>query len=108
MKINRNTVKENRLMRGWSQQHLADVCDVSLRTIQRTENLGAASNETTMALAASFVIEIADLTRGADPLQPSSGMKFFPKTQIGMLFLVLSTAFIGSILGAFFAVSLFK
>ena len=100
VKINRQIIKENRAVRGWSQQHLADACDVSLRTIQRTENLGAASMETAMALAASFEIDVADLTKGAELPPLSAAANFLPKTQMGMLFVVLCTAFMGSILGA--------
>ncbi len=108
VKINRQIIKGNRADRGWSQQHLADACDVSLRTIQRTENLGAASMETVMALAASFEIDVADLTKGAEPQQLSTAENFLPKTQIGMLFVILCTAFMGSILGACIAVLLLR
>ena len=52
MQLNPTTVKSLRSKLDWTQQQLADACDVSLRTIQRVEKEGAASKETTMALCA--------------------------------------------------------
>ena len=48
------TVKALRLQNSWTQQHLAEICDVSVRTIQRVEKDGVASMETTLALASVF------------------------------------------------------
>lgn len=48
------TVKNLRTQNGWTQQHLAEICDVSVRTIQRVEKDGVASMETTLALASVF------------------------------------------------------
>lgn len=56
MQLNPNTVKALRQQHSWTQQHLADACDVSLRTIQRVEKEGAASKETTMSLCAVFEV----------------------------------------------------
>ncbi|MCL1050049.1 helix-turn-helix domain-containing protein [Shewanella abyssi] len=57
MDISATTVKDLRLSRGWTQQHLADACDISLRTVQRIEKDGSASNETLLGLCAVFEIE---------------------------------------------------
>ena len=54
MKINAEKVIAERKKRAWSQQHLAEVSALSLRTIQRVENNGSGSLETIKALAASF------------------------------------------------------
>lgn len=61
MKLNAKTVKRLRTDRAWSQEQLADIADVSLRTIQRVEADGSASRETRMALAAAFEIDVRDL-----------------------------------------------
>jgi transcriptional regulator with XRE-family HTH domain len=51
--------------RGWSQEQLADVADVSVRTIQRLERNAPASPETLKALAAAFDLEVEDLLESA-------------------------------------------
>jgi transcriptional regulator with XRE-family HTH domain len=56
VEVNGDTIKTMRQARGWTQQHLADVCDVNLRTIQRVERHGSAANETVHALCAVFEI----------------------------------------------------
>lgn len=57
MRVNASLIKQFRSDRSWTQQHLADACGVSLRTVQRVERYGTASNETLMALASVFEIE---------------------------------------------------
>jgi transcriptional regulator with XRE-family HTH domain len=61
MLLNITLVKETRINRGWTQAQLAELCAVNIRTIQRVESDGAASLETTMALAAAFDLEIKEL-----------------------------------------------
>lgn len=50
MDINVEKIKSLRQSKGWTQQHLASACDLSLRTIQRVERHGAASKETALSL----------------------------------------------------------
>lgn len=50
--INAELVREQRVKRGWTQQQMAEVADLSLRTVQRIENQGVASNESVSALSA--------------------------------------------------------
>jgi len=57
MKVNASTIKNHRTSRAFTQQHLADACDVSLRTIQRVERYGVASSETLMSLSAVFEVD---------------------------------------------------
>ena len=57
MQLNLLLIKQLRSERGWTQQQLADICAVSLRTVQRVEMQGVGSLETCKALAAAFVIE---------------------------------------------------
>ena len=61
MRVNASLIKQLRSDRSWTQQHLADACGVSLRTIQRVERYGTASNETLMALASVFEVEINEI-----------------------------------------------
>lgn len=63
MQLNPNTIKSLRGQLDWTQQQLADACDVSLRTIQRVEKEGAASKETTMALCAVLEVRQGELIR---------------------------------------------
>jgi transcriptional regulator with XRE-family HTH domain len=62
VRINVEFVKAERERRAWSQEQLAGASGVGLRTIQRVESSGVASNETIKALAAVFECEICDLT----------------------------------------------
>lgn len=54
-------IKSLRLERGWSQEHLAELSGLSVRTIQRLERGEPAALETRRALAAAFGIPAADL-----------------------------------------------
>lgn len=63
MQLNPNTVKALRHKFNWTQQLLADACDVSLRTIQRVEKEGTASKETTMSLCAVFEVRQGELIK---------------------------------------------
>lgn len=55
-------VKKLRQKNNWSQEQLAILCGVSLRTIQRVEAGNQASLETLKSLASVFEIEISKLT----------------------------------------------
>lgn len=59
--MNHNTIKSLRLARAWSQEQLAELSSLSVRTIQRIENGGQASLETLSAIAAAFDLKVADL-----------------------------------------------
>ncbi len=61
MLVDSQKLKTLRLAKNWTQQHLAQVCDLSMRTIQRVEKDGVASNETVAAYAAIFELTVADL-----------------------------------------------
>ena len=76
-------VQKFRLQRGWTQEELATVSGLSVRTIQRIERGAAASSESLKALAAAFGIDFRDLkdpdmeptntlASGAEPATPSS------------------------------------
>ena len=66
MRIDSSYIKAQRARRAWSQEHLAEVSGLGLRTIQRIEKTGAASYESARSLAAVFEIDVAKL-RVAEP-----------------------------------------
>ncbi|MEL7110795.1 MAG: helix-turn-helix transcriptional regulator [Pseudomonadota bacterium] len=55
-------IKRWREERHWSQEHLAELAGVALRTIQRVENGEKASQETLLALAAAFNVDAMALS----------------------------------------------
>ena len=61
MNISGKNVKQLRLERGWSQEHLAVLAGRNVRTIQRVEKSGICDLETRSALAAVFEIEATQL-----------------------------------------------
>lgn len=65
VRVDSNLIKSERENRGWSQDHLARVAGLSLRTIQRIEKTGAASFESVTALASVLSVEVADLRANA-------------------------------------------
>ena len=54
-------IKRWREERHWSQEHLADLAGVGLRTIQRIENGEQASRESLKALASAYQVEVSAL-----------------------------------------------
>ncbi|WP_421787471.1 helix-turn-helix domain-containing protein [Hyphobacterium sp.] len=50
-------IKRWREERHWSQEHLAELAGIGVRTVQRVENGEPASRETLTALAAAFNVE---------------------------------------------------
>ncbi|HGP2733320.1 TPA: helix-turn-helix domain-containing protein [Salmonella enterica] len=64
---NTNKFKSLRLARAWSQEQLAELSGLSVRTVQRIENGDQPSLETLSALAAVFEVSVADFS-GPDAL----------------------------------------
>jgi transcriptional regulator with XRE-family HTH domain len=62
-----------RIERGWSQEHLAEVAGVSLRTVQRAEGSRALSGENVQAIASAFTMGPEDIL--ARPSAPAPGPK---------------------------------
>jgi transcriptional regulator with XRE-family HTH domain len=54
-------IQKLRLQRGWSQEQLAELSGLSVRTVQRIERGQPASLETLKALGAAFEIDFSDL-----------------------------------------------
>ncbi|WP_085297512.1 helix-turn-helix transcriptional regulator [Cognaticolwellia mytili] len=88
MKINAKKIIEERKVRAWSQQHLADASAVSLRTIQRVENNGSGSLETVKALASCFELDVAKLFQPETPLKKSHS-----KSKIAILSSMITAIF---------------
>ncbi|ECU9617670.1 helix-turn-helix domain-containing protein [Salmonella enterica] len=60
-----NKFREHRLAHAWSQEQLAEMTGLSVRTIQRIENGERPGLETLSALAAVFEVNVAELTGAA-------------------------------------------
>jgi len=60
-KADASKIKRWREERQWSQEHLAELAGLGLRTVQRIENGEKASRESLMALAAAFNVEVMAL-----------------------------------------------
>lgn len=60
MQVNASLLKQERNKRAWSQEHLAQVTGLGLRTIQRIESSGMASNESIASIATVFEMTVAD------------------------------------------------
>jgi transcriptional regulator with XRE-family HTH domain len=54
-------IQKLRLQRGWSQEQLAELSGLSVRTVQRLERGQTASVESLKALGAAFEIDFSDL-----------------------------------------------
>ena len=67
MQIDSARLKQLREQRAWSQEHLAALTGLSVRTIQRLETNGAAAHESRLALAAAFGLDPADLAPAPEP-----------------------------------------
>ncbi|HEB6949787.1 TPA: helix-turn-helix domain-containing protein [Salmonella enterica subsp. enterica serovar Hvittingfoss] len=55
-------VKTYRLRKAWSQEQLAEVASLSVRTVQRTEKGQKPSLETLSALASAFGVNVSELS----------------------------------------------
>jgi transcriptional regulator with XRE-family HTH domain len=71
-------VKELRLERNWSQEKLADLSGLSLRTVQRMEGSNKAGYESLRALASAFKIDVSALQLELAMDKASSGWKRRP------------------------------
>lgn len=96
MRINSDKIKQLRQERGWTQSHLAELCDVSLRTIQRIENQGVASGESLMALSAVFEVNQTFLADNMQAIKQDTSENLNNYT----ILLMLACTGMGSVVGA--------
>ena len=61
MKIDIDKILFERNKRAWTQGQLADICDLSLRTVQRIEKTGVASNASIQAIASAYNLTVENL-----------------------------------------------
>ena len=59
-------IRKLRLQNGWSQEQLAEMCGLSVRTIQRAERGQTSSTETLKAIAAVFEVNFTSLAEEKD------------------------------------------
>jgi transcriptional regulator with XRE-family HTH domain len=79
MKVDSSYIKRERERRAWSQEHLAEVTGLGLRTIQRIEKTGAASYESARSLAAVLGVDVAKLrVEDAPPAARRRGVRSRP------------------------------
>jgi transcriptional regulator with XRE-family HTH domain len=95
MDLNSTKIREIRTSKGWTQQQLAEISDLSLRTIQRVEVQGLGSLETSKSLAAAFEVERDLLLTAMNNPTKDKG----PSKRINTYFLLLSFM-AGSLIGA--------
>jgi len=73
MEVNASKIKALRTSNGWTQQHLADACAISLRTVQRVERYGNASQETLASLSSVFEVSQTELIVAEQPVELVKG-----------------------------------
>lgn len=81
MQLNPQLIKQLRTDRGWTQQQLAEICAISLRTVQRVELQGLGSLETCKALATAFSVPREQLLEQAQA--ETGGAKVITETNNG-------------------------
>jgi transcriptional regulator with XRE-family HTH domain len=64
-------IRTLRVQRGWTQEQLAEIAGISLRTIQRTEAANCAAFETMRGIAAAFETDFDQLLKTAPCRAPS-------------------------------------
>jgi len=95
MLVDSKKMKELRCSRNWTQQHLAEVCDLSIRTIQRVEKDGVASNETVGAYASIFELSVGELVIPAERYERLDNKVVVPAAMVGLLILASFAAGVG-------------
>ncbi len=96
MDIRSDKIKTLRNQKGWTQQHLADACGLSLRTIQRVERYGAGSKETALSLCSVFEIDLADILVPEDSEQQVENIS---GSSVNVLLMVVFALVFGVIAG---------
>jgi transcriptional regulator with XRE-family HTH domain len=98
MLVNATKIKQLRKSRNWTQQHLVEVCDLSMRTIQRVEKDGVASHETVAAYCAIFELESTALTISSEEFETNGEPRAKQNLFAGLIFAGGFAAGVGSVL----------
>jgi transcriptional regulator with XRE-family HTH domain len=92
MKINKEILRRERELRAWTQSHLAEVADLSMRTVQRIERTGDVSMESAGALATALNIDLAVLMEAPiapDEITPAKSRPYKLWSAIGVISAIL-------------------
>lgn len=103
MAISAEKLHQLRLQNGWSQERLAEICGLSLRTIQRLEKGASASLESQLAISKAFDIAPSELLDDDDIEIGSGGINW--SGLCGMLlmaFMVIAMLVLGGSAPIFF------
>jgi transcriptional regulator with XRE-family HTH domain len=74
MQVNAELVRRTRTERGWTQDSLAEATGLSIRTIQRIERHGLASNESVSAVCAVLELERRDVLSAPSAQSARAGL----------------------------------
>jgi len=61
MNLDATRIRQEREKRAWTQEQLAEIAGLGVRTVQRIEATGIASFESAAALSSALVIPVSDL-----------------------------------------------
>src|SRR5690606_13474968 len=96
MQVNASLLKQERNKRAWSQEHLAQVTGLGLRTIQRIESSGMASNESIASIATVFEMTVAEFIREAPAHAQGSQPGLFQRNRLVIAVAILVVANVAS------------
>ena len=86
MKLNKEKLKRLRESKAWSQSHLAEVSDISLRTIQRIEKSGVASPESIKSICAAYEVQVSEVLAGIEaPLEKDRSLSSVMRLRISSM-----------------------
>lgn len=80
MRVDAVKIRSGRRERAWSQERLAELAGLGLRTIQRIESSGVAAMESVSALAAVLEIPLSELILSEPPATLPAEPVQLPKT----------------------------
>ena len=85
MKVNSRLIKIEREKRAWSQEQLAMIAGLGLRTVQRIETTGSASYESLKAIASAYDMAASDFSVESEQISsaPTSPPTVSPETEVG-------------------------
>lgn len=84
MEIDTEKLKRWREERFWSQEHLAELAGIALRTVQRIESGGTASRESITALAAAYNVDAAALTYAPEEKEADAAQDKLERSRSGL------------------------
>ena len=81
--VNIQRLRVLREARGWSQEHLAEVAGISLRTVQRMEAGRPISADAFQAVASAFDTEVSELLAKPASRAPIANVTILPRVRTG-------------------------